>query len=31
MGALYMYGIMRGLTFRRMRVPKPRVALGEKV
>jgi hypothetical protein len=31
MGSLYMYGIMRGLTFRRMRVPKPQVQLGEKV
>ena len=31
MGSLYMYGIMRGLTFRRMRVPKPKVDLGTKV
>jgi hypothetical protein len=31
MGALYLYGIMRGLTFRRMRVPKPQVELGDKV
>jgi hypothetical protein len=31
MGALYLYGIMRGLTFRRMRVPKPQVDLGTKV
>lgn len=31
MRSLYMYGIMRGLTFRRMRVPKPAVALGAKV
>ncbi|AGZ40157.1 DUF3043 domain-containing protein [Actinoplanes friuliensis] len=31
MGALYLYGIMRGLTFRRMRVPKPAVELGDKV
>jgi hypothetical protein len=30
-GGLYMYGIMRGLTFRRMRVPKPQIQLGEKV
>jgi Protein of unknown function (DUF3043) len=30
-GSLYMYGIMRGLTFRRMRVPKPQVDLGSKV
>jgi hypothetical protein len=27
-GSLYMYGIMRGLTFRRMRVPKPQISLG---
>lgn len=31
MGSLYLYGIMRGLTFRRMRIPKPKVALGDKV
>jgi len=31
MGSLYLYGIMRGLTFRRMRVPKPQVELGDKV
>jgi hypothetical protein len=31
MGSLYLYGIMRGLTFRRMRVPKPRVQLGDKI
>ncbi|MEV4637361.1 DUF3043 domain-containing protein [Actinoplanes sp. NPDC049548] len=31
MGSLYLYGMMRALTFRRMRVPKPQVALGEKV
>lgn len=30
-GSLYLYGIMRGLTFRRMRVPKPQVELGTKV
>jgi hypothetical protein len=29
MGSLYLYGIMRGLTFRRMRVPKPQVQLGD--
>ena len=29
-GSLYIYGIMRGLTFRRMRVPKPAVDLGTK-
>nr|WP_296072821.1 DUF3043 domain-containing protein [uncultured Actinoplanes sp.] len=31
MGSLQLYGIMRGLTFRRMRVPKPQVTLGDKV
>ena len=31
MGSLSLYGIMRGLTFRRMRVPKPGVALGDQV
>ncbi|MFI7597623.1 DUF3043 domain-containing protein [Actinoplanes sp. NPDC049681] len=31
MGSLYLYGIMRSLTFRRMRVPKPQVELGDKV
>jgi hypothetical protein len=31
MGSLYLYGIMRGLTFRRMRVPKPKVQLGTKI
>jgi hypothetical protein len=31
MGSLYLYGIMRGLTFRRMRIPKPKVAIGAKV
>lgn len=30
-GSLYMYGIMRSLTFRRMRVPKAQVQLGSKV
>jgi hypothetical protein len=30
-GSLYIYGMMRGLTFRRMRVPKPRVNLGDKI
>jgi len=29
-GSLYIYGIMRGLTFRRMRVPKPAIPLGTK-
>lgn len=30
-GSLALYGIMRGLTFRRMRVPKPAVELGQKI
>jgi hypothetical protein len=30
-GALQFYGVMRGLTFRRMRVPKPQVELGQKI
>jgi hypothetical protein len=30
-GSLYLYGVMRGLTFRRMRVPKPQVELGDAV
>jgi DUF3043 family protein len=30
-GSLQMYGVMRGLTFRRMRVPKPQANLGDKV
>jgi len=30
MGRLYLYAAMRGITFRRMRVPKPRIALGTK-
>ena len=30
-GALYLYGIMRGLTFRRMRVPKVKVEIGDKI
>ena len=28
---LYVYAIMRGVTFRRMRIPKPRVRIGEKI
>jgi hypothetical protein len=30
-GALYFYGIMRSISFRRMRVPKPQVDIGEAV
>jgi Protein of unknown function (DUF3043) len=30
-GSLQFYGVMRGLTFRRMRVPKPQVELGAKI
>lgn len=30
-GSLYLYGVMRALTFRRMRVPKPQVELGDKL
>ena len=31
LGGLQMYGIMRGLSFRRMRLPKPKVKIGDKV
>jgi hypothetical protein len=31
MGSLYFYAIMRSFTFRRMRVPAPRVAIGDKI
>ncbi|WP_203938825.1 DUF3043 domain-containing protein [Spirilliplanes yamanashiensis] len=31
LGSLYLYGIMRGLTFRRMRIPKPKVEIGAQV
>jgi hypothetical protein len=30
-GSLYFYGVMRGITFRRMRMPRPKVKLGETV
>jgi hypothetical protein len=30
-GSLYFYGIMRALSFRRMRAPKPQVKVGDKV
>ena len=30
-GSLQLYGVMRGLTFRRMRMPKPQVDLGAKI
>ncbi|MGW0214686.1 DUF3043 domain-containing protein [Micromonospora chokoriensis] len=31
MGSLYLYAVMRSITFRRMRAPAPRVKLGDKV
>lgn len=31
MGSLYLYGVMRSVTFRRMRIPKPRVKLLQKL
>ena len=31
MGSLYVYAVMRGITYRRMRVPKPRVKIGEPI
>ncbi|SCG46415.1 Protein of unknown function [Micromonospora humi] len=31
LGSLYFYAIMRSITFRRMRAPAPRVAIGEKI
>lgn len=31
MGSLYLYAIMRSITFRRMRAPTPRVNLGDKI
>jgi hypothetical protein len=31
MGSLYMYAVMRGITFRRLRMPKTRVKIGEAI
>jgi hypothetical protein len=31
MGSLYLYAVMRAITFRRMRMPKPRVKIGTRV
>ncbi|WP_405430487.1 DUF3043 domain-containing protein [Micromonospora sp. NBC_00617] len=31
MGSLYLYAVMRSITFRRMRAPAPRVKIGDKV
>ncbi|MFC0003388.1 DUF3043 domain-containing protein [Micromonospora siamensis] len=31
MGSLYLYAIMRSITFRRMRAPAPQVAIGDKI
>jgi hypothetical protein len=31
MSGLYVYAIMRALSYRRMRIPKPRVKIGDKV
>jgi hypothetical protein len=31
MGSLYLYAVMRSITFRKMRVPKPRVKAGDKI
>jgi hypothetical protein len=31
MGGLYLYAVMRSLSYRRMRVPKPRVNVGDKI
>jgi len=31
MGGLYLYAVMRSLSYRRFRIPKPRVKVGEKV
>jgi hypothetical protein len=31
MTSLYLYAAMRGLTFRRLRIPKPRVKIGARI
>jgi hypothetical protein len=31
MGSLYLYGVMRAISFRRMRIPKARVKVGDKI
>lgn len=31
MGGLYMYAVMRAITYRRMRIPRPRVKIGEAI
>ena len=31
MGSLYLYAVMRAITFRRMRAPAPQVKIGDKV
>ncbi len=31
MGSLYLYAIMRAITFRKLRTPEPRVAIGDQV
>ena len=31
MGSLYLYAIMRSITFRRMRAPAPQVNIGDKI
>lgn len=31
LGSLYLYGVMRGLTFRKMRIPNPRVSIGDRI
>jgi hypothetical protein len=31
LGSIYLYAIMRSITFRRMRAPEPRVQIGDKI